>query len=162
MYRESRRILFLRGRCSSLYPTLRQRRRPQTFILKDRWRSGTRFWMHCGSSLFLSNFTLKVPFSLVQPSSHLTLCLYAKRSAHPDILIGTHEMLIPLASRSGSFCLELHFGWSIEHLACRYPLYSRERRWRSCAVNAAGHTVHVCPHYTSQPVQQPPNYTNQR
>jgi len=29
---------------------------------------------------------------LVQPSSHLTLCLYAKQFAHPDILIGTHEM----------------------------------------------------------------------
>ena len=45
----------------------------------------------------------KAPFSLVQPSSHLTLCLYAKRSARPDILIGTHEMQIPLASQSGAF-----------------------------------------------------------
>ena len=47
---------------------------------------------------------LKLSFSLVQPSSRLTLCLYAVRSAHPDILIGTHEMPIPLASQSGSFC----------------------------------------------------------
>ena len=46
---------------------------------------------------------LKVPSSPVQPSSHLALCLYAKRSAHPDILIGTHEMRIPLTSQSGSF-----------------------------------------------------------
>jgi hypothetical protein len=49
---------------------------------------------------------LKVPFSLAQPSSQLTLSLYAKRhkrSARPDILIGTHEMRIPLASQSGSF-----------------------------------------------------------
>jgi hypothetical protein len=53
--------------------------------------------------LFPSNLWLKVPFSLVLPPSHLTLCLYAKRSAHPDILIGTHEMPIPLASQSGSF-----------------------------------------------------------
>jgi len=30
-------------------------------------------------------------------------CLYAKRDAHPDILIGTHEVAIPLASQSGSF-----------------------------------------------------------
>ena len=45
-----------------------------------------------------------LPFSLVQLSSHLTLRLYAKRSAHPDMLIGTHEMPIPLASQSGSFC----------------------------------------------------------
>ena len=43
------------------------------------------------------------PFNLLQPSSHLTLLLYAKRSAHPDILMGTHEMPIPLASQSGSF-----------------------------------------------------------
>jgi len=48
----------------------------------------------------------EVLFSLVEPSSHLTLCLYAKRSAHPDILIGTHEMPIPLASQGGSFCSE--------------------------------------------------------
>ena len=46
---------------------------------------------------------LKVPFSLVKPSSHLTLRLYAKRSAHPDILIGSHELPIPPASQGGSF-----------------------------------------------------------
>jgi hypothetical protein len=49
---------------------------------------------------------LILPFSLVQPSSHLTICLYAKRSAHPDILIGIHEMPIPLASQIGSFFVE--------------------------------------------------------
>ncbi|KAN0126434.1 hypothetical protein V8E52_000074 [Russula decolorans] len=42
---------------------------------------------------------------LVQPFSHLTLCLYAKGSAHPDILIGTHEMPIPLASQSDIPCV---------------------------------------------------------
>ncbi|SRR6266403_1614561 len=44
-------------------------------------------------------------FSLVQPSSPLILCLYAKRDAHSNTLIGTHwhEMPIPLASQSGSF-----------------------------------------------------------
>jgi hypothetical protein len=47
---------------------------------------------------------LRLPFSLVQPSSHLTISLYAKRSAHPDILVGTHEMLIPVASQSGPSC----------------------------------------------------------
>ena len=56
---------------------------------------------------------LKVPFSLVQPSSHLTLCLYAVRSAHPNILIGTDEIRIPLASQSGSFCREF---FSFSHL----------------------------------------------
>jgi hypothetical protein len=57
-------------------------------------------------SSFLPILWLNLPFSLVQPSSHLTICLYAKRSAHPDILIGSHEMLIPLASQSGSFFIE--------------------------------------------------------
>src|SRR6266404_203110 len=43
-------------------------------------------------------------FSLVQPSSPLILCLYEKRDAHSNTLIGTHwhEMPIPLASQSGS------------------------------------------------------------
>jgi hypothetical protein len=57
---------------------------------------------------------LRPLFSLVQPSSHLTLCLYAKRSAHPDILIGTHEIPIPLASQRGPFCLEFPFVQSID------------------------------------------------
>src|SRR6267154_2938248 len=106
MYQVSRNIVSSRGRSSLLYPALRQRRRLQTFGLRDRWRNGTRTSesMHCRTSLLPSNLWLKVPFSLVRHSSHLTLCLYAKRSAHPDILIGTHEMPIPLTSQSGSFC----------------------------------------------------------
>ena len=92
------------GGYSSLYPTLGQQRRPQTFHLRDIWPSGTRTWMHCTSSLFPSgDFMAKAPSSLVQLPSHLTICLYAKRSAHPDILIGTHEMPIPLASQISSF-----------------------------------------------------------
>ncbi|KAH9045878.1 hypothetical protein EDB83DRAFT_1549999 [Lactarius deliciosus] len=39
------------------------------------------------------------PF-FVQPSSHLNLCLYAKRSTKSDILVGTHEMVIPDESES--------------------------------------------------------------
>ena len=54
--------------------------------------------------LSLQFLWLKFSFSLVQPSSQLTICLYAKRSTHPDILIGSHEMPIPVASQSGSFC----------------------------------------------------------
>ena len=42
--------------------------------------------------------------------------LYAKRSAHPNILLGTHEMPIPLASQSGSFCREFPSVQSIEQL----------------------------------------------
>ena len=49
-------------------------------------------------------YTSKSHFSLLQPSSRLTLRLYAKRSTHPDILLGTREMRIPLVSQSGSFC----------------------------------------------------------
>ena len=65
-------------------------------------------WNQNLDPLYVSSFPpilcLKVPFSLVKPSSHLTLHLYAKRgSANPDILIGTHEMAIPPASQSGSF-----------------------------------------------------------
>ncbi|KAH9041453.1 hypothetical protein EDB84DRAFT_959876 [Lactarius hengduanensis] len=36
----------------------------------------------------------------VQPSSHLNLCLYAKRLTKSDILVGTHEMVIPNESES--------------------------------------------------------------
>ncbi|KAH9057287.1 hypothetical protein EDB87DRAFT_1823798, partial [Lactarius vividus] len=37
---------------------------------------------------------------LVQPSSRLILCLYAKRLTKRDILVGTHEMTIPDESES--------------------------------------------------------------
>ncbi|KAH9055074.1 hypothetical protein EDB87DRAFT_1355503 [Lactarius vividus] len=36
----------------------------------------------------------------VQPSSHLILCLYAKRLTKSDILIGKHEMVIPAESET--------------------------------------------------------------
>ncbi|KAH9069709.1 hypothetical protein EDB83DRAFT_2550976, partial [Lactarius deliciosus] len=36
----------------------------------------------------------------VRPSSHLILCLYAKRLTKHDILIGTREMVIPVESES--------------------------------------------------------------
>ncbi|KAH9083319.1 hypothetical protein EDB83DRAFT_2546969 [Lactarius deliciosus] len=38
--------------------------------------------------------------STVQPSSRLTLCLYAKRLTKSDLLIGVHEMVIPVESES--------------------------------------------------------------
>ena len=103
-------------------------------------------------------FMAKAPSSLVQPSSHLTIRLYAKRSSHPDILIGTHEMPIPLTSQRGSFCREISFRSTIEHLACRYLLCPRdgEQRRGSSAVDATGHTLHNGQHYTPDPVQQPP------
>ncbi|KAH9045854.1 hypothetical protein EDB83DRAFT_1549241 [Lactarius deliciosus] len=41
------------------------------------------------------------PF-FVQPSSRLILCLYAKRLTQSDIIIGTHEMVIPDESESSS------------------------------------------------------------
>ncbi|KAF8264172.1 hypothetical protein EI94DRAFT_1788157, partial [Lactarius quietus] len=36
----------------------------------------------------------------VQPSSHLILCIYAKRLTQRDLLIGTHEITIPTESES--------------------------------------------------------------
>ena len=49
----------------------------------------------------VSFIQLKVPFSSVQPSSRLKLCLYAKkRWPQKDLLIGTHEISIP-ESKSG-------------------------------------------------------------
>ncbi|KAH8977931.1 hypothetical protein EDB92DRAFT_1821947 [Lactarius akahatsu] len=52
--------------------------------------------------LFSRIFRLKVPISFVQPSSQLTLCLYAKRLTQRDILIGIHQMVIPNESESSS------------------------------------------------------------
>ena len=46
---------------------------------------------------------LKVSFSLVQPTSPLTLRLYAEQSGHPGIPIGTRQIPVPPASQSGSF-----------------------------------------------------------
>ena len=45
---------------------------------------------------------LRVLFSVLPPSSRLTLRLYAERFARRDILIGTHEM-IPAESHTGPF-----------------------------------------------------------
>jgi hypothetical protein len=79
---------------SSLYPTLRQRRTPQTSGLRDRWQCGTRTWRDCKLSLFPSDF---MPKSSIQPcttvfTSHF--CHHAKRrSANPNILIGTRIAL---------------------------------------------------------------------
>ncbi|KAI0272987.1 hypothetical protein BGY98DRAFT_1099658 [Russula aff. rugulosa BPL654] len=53
----------------------------------------------------MANWNQNLDPFLVQPSSRLTLCLYAKRSSHPDILIGTHEMRIPLSSQSDIQCV---------------------------------------------------------
>jgi hypothetical protein len=55
-----------------------------------------------------------------------TLIYPGRGSSHPDILIGTHEVPIPLGSQSGSFCREFPFVLPTEHLACRYPLCPRE------------------------------------
>jgi len=54
-----------------------------------------------GLSFFNLIFRLKVQFSSTQRSSHLIMCLYEKRLTHRDVVIGTHEVLIPVASQSG-------------------------------------------------------------
>jgi hypothetical protein len=55
----------------------------------------------CETYAFYSIFRLKILFSLVQSSAQLIFRLYAKRLLHPDRLIGTYEMPIPVESRSG-------------------------------------------------------------
>ena len=159
MSQVSRNTVSSRGTFLLLCPTLRKRRRPQTFRLRDRRRNGTRSWIHCTSSPFPSNLMAKKVFSFVQPSSHMTIRLYAKRSAHPDILLGAQEMPIPPTSQSGSFCRKSPFFRSFQHIACRYLLYPREWHWGSCAADATSHTLHIFQHHTSEPAQQ---YTNRR
>ena len=59
--------------------------------------------MPCRTCVVDPIFWLSVLFSFVQPSSHLILCLYGKRLAHPDTHIGTHETPMPVESQSGPF-----------------------------------------------------------
>ncbi|KAI0281239.1 hypothetical protein BGY98DRAFT_1094993 [Russula aff. rugulosa BPL654] len=81
------------------------------------------------------NQNLPVDLFLVQPSSHLTICLYAKRSAHSNILIGINELEITLSpQRDIPFVLEN-------------------------GVVGVWHASHIGQHYTSEsePAQQPPS-----
>src|SRR6266702_1832486 len=85
----------------------RQRRRlrkgRKAFRLRGRRRCGMRGLMPCRTFFFSTIFfRLKVLFSFVQPSSHIILCLYAKRLTQRDLLIGTHEIMTPVESESSS------------------------------------------------------------
>ena len=62
--------------------------------------------MPCKTYVFCPIFRLKILFSLVQSSARLIFRLYAKRLLHSDMLIGTHEMSIPVESQSGWFLYE--------------------------------------------------------
>ena len=132
-----------RGTSASPYPTPRQRRRPQTFLLRDRWRIGTRIWILCKSSLFPSNSRAKSPIQFrttVFASHPSSLCetVYTSRHAfrHPRVA-GTPSL------SKWFVLLRIPLVQSIEHLACSYPLCPREQRWEYCAVGAAGHTLHI-------------------
>jgi hypothetical protein len=86
MFQVSRNIISVKGSSSSLYLTLSQRRRPQTFGLRDRWRSGIRTWMYCTSSLFPSNVMAKTSFqscTTVITTHTLSLCEAVCTSRHP-------------------------------------------------------------------------------
>ena len=61
--------------------------------------------MPCKTSIFSLLFRLRILYSSVQPSSRLILRLYAKRFAHSDKLIGTHEIAMPVESQTGWFIL---------------------------------------------------------
>jgi hypothetical protein len=56
----------------------------------------------CDTLFLILIFRLRVLLSFLQPSSRLILRLYAKRFLHYDILVGTHEILPPVTSTSGS------------------------------------------------------------
>ncbi len=58
-------------------------------------------WCLVGLSIFDLIFRLKVQFSSTQRPSHLILCLYEKRLTHRDVVIGTREIPVPVASQSG-------------------------------------------------------------
>ena len=58
-------------------------------------------WSLVGLSFHNLISRLKVLFSFAQRSSHLILCLYQKRLTHRDVVIGTLEMPVPVASQSG-------------------------------------------------------------
>ena len=86
MSRLSRNILSSRGTSSSLYPTLRQQRRPKTFGLRERWRNGTRTWTHCRSFRFPYGFIAKSSIqscTTVVTYHTLPLCEAVYKSRHP-------------------------------------------------------------------------------
>src|SRR6266702_4120052 len=89
----------------------------------DRRCTGTRGLVPCRTFLFIIIFRLKILFSFTQRSSHLTLCLYEKRYLHPDVIIGTHETRIPVASQSGPSCLDFPFV-QLTSRAYMFPMFS--------------------------------------
>jgi hypothetical protein len=52
--------------------------------------------------IFDPYFRLKFLISFVQPSSHIILCLYAKRLRQRDLLIGADQITIPVESEGAS------------------------------------------------------------
>jgi hypothetical protein len=87
--------------CTALKLTKRSEANPSD-VLGGKRRCGTRRLMPCMTFLFsMLFFRLKVPISFVrvQPSSHLTLRLYAKRLTERSF--GTHEIAIPVEPESG-------------------------------------------------------------
>jgi len=55
----------------------------------------------CDFTFSVLFFWIKVRYSSTQRSSHITLCLYEKWLTRRDVVIGTHELLMPIASQSG-------------------------------------------------------------
>src|SRR6266702_4072995 len=103
---------------------MRQSRRRKASRLTD----GTlepEAWCLVGLSFFNIIFRLKVQFSSTQRSSHLILCLYEKRYLHPDVVIGTHEIRIPVESQSGSYLVRNLAFRLAEYLGGRHSLCSK-------------------------------------
>ena len=80
------RNIFSRGTSASLYPIQRQRRRPTTFLSRERSRIGTRTWILCKSSLFPSGSRAKIFIqsrTTVFFSHASSLCEAVYTSRHP-------------------------------------------------------------------------------
>ena len=96
------------------------------------------------------------PCTIVFTAHTSSLCKIAVRRG--DAHIGTHEMLIPPASQSGSFGSEFLLVQSLssEHLVSRYPFCAREWRWWSYAVDTPKITLHS--HRRSHSISTPENF----
>jgi hypothetical protein len=76
--------------------------------------------MPCKAFLFSPLFRLRIPFSIIQPSSRLVVRLYAERFARRKTLIGTHE-IIPVESQTGSFVVGNLACWTLNISGVDFP-----------------------------------------
>jgi hypothetical protein len=120
--------------------------------------------MPCKAFLFSPLFQLRVPFSIIQPSSSLVLRLYAERFARRKTLIGTHEM-IPVESQTGSFVIRNLACWTLNISGVDVPFVLVNGDRQAGQLSQPGTlylTVVVSPNATSYAVPTGINATNLR